>query len=354
MYNMFMGKNYYIEQNFIQTQKLNQLENELPALCAEFLLGIEPRTSILTRLNYAYDLKIFFDFIAKNVLKKNLLEISIIDLKRLSQTDIEKYLSYLAYYKDDNGRIHKNKDYSRARKLACIRALFKYFFNKGKIDSNTAAKISLPKIHEKEIIRLEPDEIAKLLDEGENGIELSSHQKFYHLITKDRDLAILTLFLGTGIRISELVGLDIENIDFNSNSFTVIRKGGNSAILYFSEEVANALKKYIIFRSNIKEISKEERALFLSMQNKRISVKAIQNLVTKYSRIVSPLKKITPHKLRSTFGTELYKATGDIYVVADVLGHKDVNTTKKHYAAINTEIRKNAAKKIILRDDSNK
>jgi integrase len=74
-------------------------------------------------------------------------------------------------------------------------------------------------------------------------------------------------------------------------------------------------------------------------------------LVTKYARIVSPLKKITPHKLRSTFGTELYRATGDIYVVADILGHSDVNTTKKHYAAIDTDIRKNAVRKVVLRDD---
>ncbi|HEY8419327.1 MAG TPA: tyrosine-type recombinase/integrase, partial [Clostridia bacterium] len=154
-----------------------------------------------------------------------------------------------------------------------------------------------------------------------------------------------------GIRISELVGLNIEDIDFDSNAFTVIRKGGNSTILYFSDEVAAALKKYLEQRLNLEDVPKEERALFLSIQNKRISVRAVQNLVTKYARIVSPLKKITPHKLRSTFGTELYRATGDIYIVADVLGHSDVNTTKKHYAAIDTDIRKNAVRKVILRDD---
>ena len=91
--------------------------------------------------------------------------------------------------------------------------------------------------------------------------------------------------------------------------------------------------------------------MFLSLQDRRISTRTVQELVKKYARIVSPLKKITPHKLRSTFGTRLYKKTGDIYVVADCLGHKDVNTTKKHYAAITEDIRKKAAQAISLKPD---
>ncbi|HEY8423202.1 MAG TPA: tyrosine-type recombinase/integrase [Clostridia bacterium] len=346
-----MGKKYYIERNIRNTQKLSELERELPDFCSEFFLGIEPRTSVLTRLNYAYDLKIFFEFLSKNVLNKGVKEITLGDLEKITQTHLEKYLAYLSYYRDDEGKIHTNKERARARKLASVRTMYKYFFNKDKIQANIAAKVSFPKIHDKEIIRLEPNEVAEILDQSEYGDELSEHQKHFHSKTKYRDLAILTLFLGTGIRISELVGLNIEDIDFSSNAFTVVRKGGNSTILYFSDEVADALKKYLDQRLNMPDVPKEERALFLSLQNKRISVRAVQNLVTKYARIVSPLKKITPHKLRSTFGTELYRATGDIYIVADVLGHSDVNTTKKHYAAIDTDIRKNAVRKVVLRDD---
>ena len=94
-----------------------------------------------------------------------------------------------------------------------------------------------------------------------------------------------------------------------------------------------------------------ENALFLSMQRKRITARAVENLVKKYARIASPLKKITPHKLRSTYGTMLYQESGDIYLVADVLGHKDVNTTRKHYAAIQEERRRQATKYIKLRED---
>ena len=84
---------------------------------------------------------------------------------------------------------------------------------------------------------------------------------------------------------------------------------------------------------------------------RRISIRAVEDLVKKYSKIVTPLKKISPHKLRSTYGTQLYRETGDIYMVADVLGHKDVNTTKKHYAAISEDHRKQAANLIKLKKD---
>ena len=92
--------------------------------------------------------------------------------------------------------------------------------------------------------------------------------------------------------------------------------------------------------------------MFLNIRNKRLSTRAVENIINKYSSIATPLKKITPHKLRSTFGTELYRSTGDIYVVADVLGHKDVNTTKKHYAAVTEDVRKKAAQYVKLYTDS--
>ena len=145
---------------------------------------------------------------------------------------------------------------------------------------------------------------------------------------------------------------NLDDIDFRTNSFVVTRKGGNRAVLYFNDEVASALKIYID-SSRKNNDNGDEVALFLSLQNRRISTRMVQELVKKYARIASPLKKITPHKLRSTFGTNLYKKTGDIYVVADCLGHKDVNTTKKHYAAITEDIRKRAAQAITLKNDDN-
>ena len=155
--------------------------------------------------------------------------------------------------------------------------------------------------------------------------------------------------LGTGIRVSECVGLNYDDVDFEIDGINITRKGGNQEIVYFGEEVETALRNYM--RERLETISpKIEPALFLSMQQKRINVRTVQLLVKKYASITTPLKKITPHKLRSTYGTSLYKETNDIYIVADVLGHKDVNTTKRHYAAISDDIRRNAANKVKLRD----
>ena len=172
----------------------------------------------------------------------------------------------------------------------------------------------------------------------------------YYEKTKERDLALITLLLGTGIRVSECVGLDVEDLDFKNNGIKVTRKGGGEMIVYFGSEVEAALRRYLKIRDNITPVSGHEHALFYSTQKKRLGVQAVENLVKKYASQITTTKKITPHKLRSTYGTALYQETGDIYLVADVLGHRDVNTTKKHYAAIDDNRRRKAASAVTLRE----
>ncbi len=354
-YNISMkskSTNYYQERNLKNLDKIDELLDGLPFFCEDFFRGVETRTSTLTRLNYVYDLRIFFDFLVKKKFRnKSIQDLTLEDLEQVTDTDVEIFLSYLSHYHFGEKRLSCDER-AKARKLSTVRSLFKYFFNKGLISVNNVAKVPTPKLHDKEIIRLESNEVSSLLDAAEMGNGLSRHAEGYHEKTKIRDTAILTLFLGTGIRISELVGLNDESIDFSNNSFIVTRKGGNQAILYFSEEVGDALGAYMAQKEEDPRIPQAEHALFLSLQYKRITVRAVENLVKKYAKIVSPLKKITPHKLRSTYGTALYRETGDIYIVADVLGHKDVNTTRKHYAAITEERRKSVASKVKLhRDD---
>lgn len=334
------------------------LEENLPDFCREFFIGIQSRTSPLTRLNYAYDLAVFFRFLVsetKFFFGRDIKDIQIVDLERISSFDLEYYLNYLTCYYSSKGRQIKNSETGKARKLSAVRHLYKYFFKKGILSSNLAERVDMPKMHDKEIIRLEKEEIPAILNAAETGNGLSGRKESFHKHTKVRDSAILALFLGTGIRNSELVGLNIDDIDFSNNSFVVTRKGGNRVILYFNDEVGGFLKEYYGQRLSNKAVNVNEKALFLSLQNSRITTRAVQNIVKKYSSVAAPLKKITPHKLRSTFGTQLYRNTGDIYVVADVLGHKDVNTTKKHYAAITEDIRRNAAVEIsIIDSDKNK
>ena len=161
---------------------------------------------------------------------------------------------------------------------------------------------------------------------------------------------MITLLLGTGVRVSELVGLNIGDVDFKNNGIRILRKGGNEMIVYFGTGVEQALKDYLeISRTAITPVAGHEEALFLSGQRKRISVDAVEKMVKKYASAIS-VKTITPHKLRSTYGTALYRETGDIYLAADVLGHSDVNTTKKHYAKLSDERRRSASKAVVLRE----
>ena len=344
-------KSYYEEREISCIERLNAIIDALPYFVREFFIGVELRTSALTRLNYAYDLRVFFDFLTKKVFRnKKISDIELTDLAKLEAYDFEYFLSYLSHYQI-NGKAERCTETGKARKLSTLRAFYKYFFNRNALPANTPSKVSMPKIHEKEIIRLDTndkiDEVGEMLYTVETGNGLTKRQLAFHNSTKLRDAAIITLFLGTGIRISELVGLNLDDIDFNTNSFVVTRKGGNRAVLYFNDEVASALHDYV----DTREKDDNENALFLSLQNRRISTRTVQELVKKYAKIASPLKKITPHKLRSTFGTNLYKQTGDIYVVADCLGHKDVNTTKKHYAAITEDVRKKAASSLSIKLD---
>lgn len=341
--------NYYATRNIQDIDRISELLEELPSFCEDYFIGIESRTSPQTRLKYAYDLRIFFDFLVKKRFRNlDVLDLTLEELKKVTHYDIELFISYLSHYRFRDKHLSCDER-AKARKLSAVRALFKYFFNKGLLDKDDSAKVRTPKLHDKEIIRLDAEEVSELISVAETGNGLTKHAFGYHNKTKVRDTAILTLFLGTGIRISELVGLDNDSFDFEENSFVVTRKGGNRAILFFSDEVKYALQEYIAEKNNDPKVPDTENAFFLSMQYKRINVRTVEILVKKYSKMVSPLKKITPHKLRSTYGTRLYNETGDIYIVADVLGHRDVNTTKKHYAAITEDNRRMVADKVKLR-----
>lgn len=346
------NQNYHDEQDKKNLLKMREIVKELPGFCKAFFRGIEETTSSRTRLAYAYDLRIFFEFLHENnsvCAKMDITDFPLSILDKISREDIEEYVEYVSLYEKEGKEI-SNKERGKSRKLASLRSFYNYYFTNELIEKNPAVLVPLPKQHQKEIIRLEPNEVATLLDMVEDGEKLTKAQAKYHEKTKVRDVALLTLLLGTGIRVSECVGLDITDLNFETNGMKIRRKGGYETVLYFGDEVEEALQKYLVQRKHVVPQSGHENALFLSMQNRRISVRAVENLVKKYASNVTTLKKITPHKLRSTYGTTLYQETGDIYLVADVLGHKDVNTTRKHYAAIEDERRRRAARVVKLRE----
>lgn len=320
---------YVTERDIYNTEQLNRVLENLPPFCNAFFLGIEQVTSPLTRLGYARDLEIFFNFLIAETEKFHNYTITDFDKENLNQItidDLEVYMSFLSHYKKSN-HDHINGERGKMRKMAALRSFFKYFYRRGDLKENVMTKIDLPKIHEKSIIRLSNDEVERMITEAEKN---------------PRDEMIISLFLLSGIRVSELVGLDYQDIDLANKTFLVTRKGGKQAILHMGQQLHDKFTNYFAngeWTANT--------PLFTKCGH-RLSVRAIENIVKKYAKVAAPLKKISPHKLRSTYGTNLYKATNDIYVVADVLGHKDINTTKRHYAAISDDIRIKAADMVKL------
>ena len=294
-------------------ERIDSIIADLPSVCLRFFLGIAQTTTPLTRLGYAFDLKQFFEYLVDtgvDIHNENCLE-------ELTVQDIELFIASL----------HEVGPAGKQRKLCTLRSMFAYLYKVDLLTKNIMPKIDLPKVAEKPIVRLEDKEVVKILNAPAGEMSL-------------RDETILILFLTTGIRVSELVGLDVSDIDLANKSFAITRKGGARVILYLPDQTVDKLSEYLQDR--------EEGALFTTAKGTRLGVRAIQLIVKRYAALAAPLKNISPHKLRSTFGTNLYNATRDIYMVADVLGHRDVNTTKKHYAAITEDQRREAAKHVDL------
>ena len=301
---------YYQQKDIENIKKLREMMKALPPFCTEFFRGIEPRTSTRTRIAYAYDLSVFFDFLKKEnpvFAKMERMDFKLEQLDQITVTDLEEYMEYLKYRFNEQNHEIMNQERGIMRKISSLKSFYNYFFRTEKLTTNPAALVRLPKLQDKEIIRLDVDEVALLLDAVEQGEGLTEKQKAFHKRTRLRDLALLTLLLGTGIRVSECVGLDINDIDFKNGGIHIHRKGGKEVTVYFGSEVENALQDYLDERFGIIPEEGSEQALFLSMQRKRMNVRSVENLVKKYAHIVTPLKKITPHKLRSTYGTNLYR-----------------------------------------------
>lgn len=348
-------KTTYHEQKDVENiLRLREVLSTLPPFCRDYFRAIDTTTTTKTRISYAYDIRIFFQFLLdENPAFKDykMTDFTVDVLDQIKALDLEEYQEYLKVYQAGD-KTETNGERGLKRKISALRSFYAYYYRREMIETNPTVLIDVPKIHDKSIIRLDTDEVALLLDYIEHcGDQLTGQKRVYYEKTKERDLAIVTLLLGTGIRVSECVGLDIEDVDFKNNGIKVTRKGGNEMVVYFGPEVEKALKRYIEVRENIIPLEGHEHALFYSAQRRRIGVQAVENLVKKYASQITTTKKITPHKLRSTYGTTLYQETGDIYLVADVLGHKDVNTTKKHYAAIDDARRRQAAKAVRLRED---
>lgn len=355
---------YSHEHDEVLLEKFDALKKRLPKFLEKYFIA---KSDLLpsTLLNYATDLSVFFEWLMdyddaySGLTLRNLPFDSI---KSLTSDDINIFIkSYLTKYEHE-GKIHRNDYNGKARKLSSLKSMYKFYLTNKDIEQDPSAIVELRAPSEHEIIYLQPNEVAELLDcidYGETNPEekceiINKRKEAWHAINRIRDLAIITMLLGTGMRVSELVGLDLTDIDFDDGAIHITRKGHRRDTVYMGEEIEETLKDYINGSRLSYHPDENEKALFLSLRHKRITVRSVEILLKKYVAAALPYRsgeKISPHKMRSTFGTTLYKETGDIKLVADTLGHKNIATTQKHYAASDTEIKRSAFRNVHLRDD---
>ena len=353
-----------INSNTKKLDELNARLNKLPKFIFDFVQRyIKNTTAINTKIAYCKDAKIFLNFL-KTLSKFNFItdinQFNPDHMNELTKTDIEDYLLYLENYsvtyksnssKDVTLSIQNDKQ-GKMRKLASLRSLFDYLYSSELIDKDVTKLVRMPKINDKIKSRLSVDEVVEFLDTIESGSGLSKKEKQFFNSTRVRDIAIATTLLGTGIRVSELVNLNINDISFKDSHFKVTRKGQKEEIIYCNDEVIHALSEYYNERKMIEGVFLgDEQAFFLSSQKRRINEKSVRNMIKKFTQRCGIVKNITPHSLRRTFGTNLYNEVGDVYLVAELLGHKSVETTRKHYAELDVERKRIALKNYKLKDD---
>ena len=266
--------------------------------------------------------------------EKELKEMQNEDIAKVTPNDI---LDYISYMRNESETFLSES--TLARRCAALNNLFSYLEQYGIIETNPMVKVKRPKIKkDKRIIRLEDEEVERYFDSILNGTGFTEHQRKYLENTKQRDYTIATLLLTSGIRVSEMVGLNIDDVSFQSCRIQITRKGGKKQYIPLSDETLEVLKEYLEERKKVSPaLPEDDTALFLSTQNTRMTTAAVQNLIKKYAKAACIDKPITPHKLRKTYGTNLYNKTRDIYLVANALGHDSVVTTTKHYVASDEE-----------------
>ncbi|MCR4943005.1 MAG: tyrosine-type recombinase/integrase [Clostridium sp.] len=342
-----MGKDsrYYADLKKNKLSKINEIKIELPSYTYQFIDSCILKYQINTALAYSKDLMLFFDFLYHRNPQCHELQIKNIPLEilgALNAEDINEFQKYMVM--NDGGSGHMVSNRTLARKMAVLRNFFGYMTDKRFISEDPTIKAEKNRrFVENDIKRLDVDEAHRLIKAVEETRSITKRSAARSKNTAKRDLAIVILLLNLGIRVSECAGLDLNDVNFEDNTVRIVRKGGKEAILYINEVIRNTLKDYIKNERPLLTSDPKEEALFISLKNNRLSVRSIEDMLKKYGEGAKLTERVHPHKLRRTFGTRLYNSSGDIYMVADVLGHKDVNTTVKHYAAVDEEHRRSMA-----------
>ena len=320
-------------------ERINDLLNDMPDFVEDYYDHLVARgRSTNTIKSYLYEVNVFLRFMAANLKKENIKSILVTDLDLIKLPQIEKYIA-----RSEAGAPLKNT--AKRRRLSVIKSIYKYYFAIEAISTNPVIQLEGARLEDKEVIKLNENQVNALINCIANQNGVGEHSRAYSEKLIYRDLAIVMVLLGTGMRVSELVGLNVNDFDLTTPDepcFHIIRKGSDEDVVYFVPAVKTAVSDYIAYTRPILADTADENALFLSTQHKRMGVSSVDKMVKKYCIAAGLPTNISPHKLRATFATTVYKQTKDIYAVKDALHHKSIDTSK-HYIGDKEERKHSAA-----------
>ena len=299
---------------------------DVPEPLISFLMYIEniQGKSQKTAQSYYYDLRAFYRFLkmkfgnVSDSIEFDKIDVSDVDLSYIKRIDLNLIYEYMNYI----NRERQNGPTSRARKIASIRSYFKYLYKMGILEENPTAELETIKLRKKLPSFFTLEDSLTLLSkiDGKNAA---------------RDYCIITLFLNCGMRLAELVGINIT--DIRGETLTVVGKGNKERTIYLNQACLNALNDYLAERKTLTATASDKNALFLSSRHKRISRRTVQHIVeTNVRKIGLDPHKYTTHKLRHTAATLMYQAGVDIRALQEILGHEQLSTTEI-YTHINSE-----------------
>lgn len=350
-----MSKRSYLKERLAQ----------LPDFVFSYIQSYYDGESVNTQLAYSIDIKIFLDFLRTYRFNKieKLEDFTPQILDKVTADDLLNFKAYLREYEirtvDDEGkektRIVTNSNYGINRKLSAIRGLYSYLYKTDKISQNITDKITFTNIKHRMKKPLTTQETVRILDVIFNGEKYYSGRDLTeYMKRKQRDIAIFTTYLGTGVRVSELVNLNIDDLSFETSSFIVTRKGGEQQEIFMPPQVEQELLSYV--EQRLKIDAEDKGALFISRNGRRMSIGAVEKNLKRYCMSVGITNsdKTRPHALRRTFACRMLEDGVDIKMVAELMGHKNIEVTHKFYAQYSNRARKEVMRgfSIIKSDDT--
>lgn len=311
-------------------ERIKKIISGYPVILEKYINSMIRKTSY-TKRAYAYYVTSFLDYM-RDVLKYDINNYDNFDI--IKPMDIDEYMEYIRVDKDGK----ENSATYRSAQLAAINGFFKFLKKNEIIKSNPCAETEIPKDDkEHEIITITDKDLKIMIANIKKGVG-SDKSKSTQKKWQTRDIALLRLGLSTGLRISAICGIDLNDVDFIDKSIMVTEKGKVPKRIYIGNETTKAIKEWVRDRGDMVDFT--EPALFISQTGKRITPRIVQR---RFQQLTEQLgKHITPHKMRATCATRLYENTGDIYIVQQQLGHKNIQNTQR-YAKVSDEKKREAA-----------